>query len=56
MGDVAKINRIPKIRQVVDFSEEEFGRLVELGEILGVKNTEVLRRALALLYEKEVRK
>ncbi len=51
---MAKINRIPKIRQVVDFSEDEFRHLLELGEALGLKNTEVLRRALALLYQQEI--
>ena len=53
---MAKVARTPKIRQVVEFTEEGFDQLVELAEHLEVGNPEAIRRAIAEMHAREVGK
>lgn len=53
---MAKVKRTPKIRQVMEFTEDAFYQLVELAERLEVSNPEAIRRAIAEMHAREVGK
>lgn len=52
---MAHITKTPKIRQVVDFSIEDYQVLIELAEKENVGNPEVIRRAIKAMHREVFR-